>query len=79
MVANTFLASSDAALEALVSLEALVLSAVIVGPTAIAASKVTAGTDDALAVLEPTCMFLVVLGSTESMVGIGVGVGLGSC
>lgn len=62
MVANIFFASSDAALEA------LVLSAAIVGPTAIAAS----GTDDAWAVLEP--MVLVVLGSTaESMVGVGVG------
>jgi len=61
MVANIFFASSDAALEA------LVLSAAIVGPTAIAAS----GTDDAWAVLEP--MVLVVLGSTaESMVGIGL-------
>ena len=61
MVANIFFASSDAALEA------LVLSAAIVGPTAIAAS----GTDDAWAVLEP--MVLVVLGSTaESMVGVGL-------
>lgn len=68
MVANIFFASSDAALEA------LVLSAAIVGPTAIAAS----GTDDAWAVLEP--MVLVVLGSTaESMVGVGVGLDCCCC
>lgn len=65
MVANIFFASSDAALEA------LVLSAAIVGPTAIAAS----GTDDAWAV-----MVLVVLGSTaESMVGVGVGLDCCCC
>lgn len=66
MVANIFFASSDAALEA------LVLSAAIVGPTAIAAS----GTDDAWAVLEP--MVLVVLGSTAGST-VGVGVGLDCC
>ena len=70
MVANIFFASSDAALEA------LVWSAAIVGPTAIAAS----GTDDAWAVLEPMVGVLVVLGSTaESMSMVGVGAGLDCC
>ena len=70
MVANIFFASSDAALEA------LVWSAAIVGPTAIAAS----GTDDAWAVLEPMVGVLVVLGSTaESMVGVGEGLDCCCC